>query len=135
MRLEPYLCFYGKTIEALDFYATALGGTYVAFRFDESPAGEGVEEAWKHKIIHATFTGDGFAFMASDGRPGSKPASAGETAISLSLGTDDLEEGKRVFAALAEGGKVTVPFGEVPWGGTFGMVDDRYGLSWMVSAR
>lgn len=135
MRLEPYFFFYGKADEALEFYKGALGGTYEATRFGDSPAGDGVDASWKNKIIHATFSADGFTFMASDGHPGTIPTPTGETEISMSLGTNDLAQAERVFAALAEGGKVTMPFDNAVWGGKFGMVNDKYGISWMITAN
>lgn len=134
MRLEPYSCFYGKADEALEFYKSALGGSYEATRFGDSPAGNGVDASWKNKIIHSTFTGDGFSFMASDGHSGTIPTPTGETEISMSLGTDDLAQAERVFVALADDGKITMPFDNVVWGGKFGMVKDKYGISWMITA-
>ena len=134
MRLEAYVFFYGRTEEALAFYATALGGTYEVFRYAGSFGEAGVDASWKDKVMHATFHGDGFSFMASDGHPNAKRTAAGETEITLSLGSDDAAAAERIFNALADGGRVTQPFGEVPWGGTFGMVDDKYGVSWMITA-
>jgi len=134
MRLEPYLCFYGKCDEALEFYKAAIGGSYEVNRFGDTPMGDDVDESWKGKVMHSTFAGDGFKFMASDGRPGMVPSPTGETEISLSLGMDAVADGERIFNALADGGKITMPFGDVPWGGKFGMVDDRYGVSWMITA-
>jgi PhnB protein len=134
MRLEPYLCFYGKCDEALEFYKATLGGAYEVNRFGESPAGAGTDESWKDKVIHATFKGDGFTFMASDGQPNSVPSPKGETEISLSLGLSDIAEAERIFKALADGGWIVMPFGDVTWGGKFGMVNDKYGVSWMITA-
>jgi PhnB protein len=134
MRLEPYLCFYGKADEALEFYKAALGGMYEVNRFGESPAGAGVDESWKSKVIHSTSTGDGFTFMASDGHPGGARTPVGETEISLSLGINEVADAERIFNALSDGGKITMPFGDVPWGGKFGMINDKYGVSWMITA-
>jgi PhnB protein len=134
MRLEPYLCFYGKCEEALEFYKSAIGGSYEVNRFGESPMGDEVDASWKDKVGHSTFTGDGFKFMASDGQQGSVAPANGETDVSLSLAMDAVADGDRIFNALADGGKITMPFGDVPWGGKFGMVNDRYGVSWMITA-
>ena len=132
MKLEPYLCFYGKTEEALNFYAKALGGTFEINRYEGSPAAEGAPPEFLQKVLHSTFTGDGFSFMASDGRPGSVPNGSQSTEISLCLSMSDASAGRRAFDALAEGGTVTMPYEDAFWGGTFGVVDDRYGVSWMV---
>ena len=134
MRLEPYMCYYGKCDEALEFYKAALGGSYEVNRFGDSPAGAGVDESWKNKVLHSTFTGDGFKFMASDGHPGTAPTPKGETEISLSLGINAVSDAERIFNALAVGGWIVMPFGDVTWGGKFGMVNDKYGVSWMVTA-
>lgn len=83
--------------------------------------------------MRSTFKGNGFSFMASDGDDDSQRTPAGQTEISLSLATKDQAEGDRVFNALAEGGKITMPLGDAFWGGKLGMVDDKYGVSWMVS--
>ena len=70
--------------------------------------------------------------MASDGRPG-KSIDPEEGNISLSLATSDDAEGRRVFDALAQGGTVDMPIAQAFWGGTFGMLTDRFGIEWMVS--
>ena len=120
MKLEPYIFFYGRCEEALEFYKKVLGGDYEAFRFDGAPMGHQVPADYQNKIMHATFKGPGFEFMASDGPPGKTvDPDAGNIALSLELSTAD--EGKRVFDALAEGGK-------------FGILVDRFGNEWMVTS-
>ena len=124
MKLEPYIFFYGRCAEALEFYKKVLGGEYNAIPFED-----------KNRVMHADFKGNGFAFMASDGPPGKTvDPDAGNIALSLELST--AAEGKRVFDALAEGGKVSVPLGDVEWGGggKFGIIVDRFGTEWMISS-
>jgi PhnB protein len=132
MQLEAYIFFYGRCEEALEFYKKALGGTYELNRFRDFHMQDRVPENQRDKIMHASFKGDGFSFMASDGDL-SKKVNPDEGNISLSLGTQDAAEGQRAFNALADGGKVTAPLGDVPWGGKFGVVADRFGVEWMMS--
>src|SRR5579875_2106139 len=67
MQLEPYIYFYGRCEEALEFYKNAIGGTYELNRFEGSPMAEHMPENLRNKIMHATFKGEGIEFMASDG--------------------------------------------------------------------
>jgi PhnB protein len=87
----------------------------------------------RQKIMHATFKGDGFSLMASDGDL-SKTVDVDAGNISLSLGIDDPAQGERVFNALAEGGTVKMPFSDAFWGGKFGMLVDRFGVEWMITS-
>ena len=86
---------------------------------------------WAQKVMHSTFKGDGFTFMASDRRPsnGQTP----EANVALSLAVVDANEAKSLFERLADGGEVAMPFGPTFWGGSFGMLTDRFGQEWMVS--
>lgn len=131
MQLEAYLFFDGRCEEALAFYKQILGGDYDMNRFAGSPMESEVGADWAQKIMHATFKGSGFTFMASDRRPGNTQAPEGN--VALSLASTDTEEAKNVFQRLSEGGEVTMPFGPTFWGGSFGMLTDRFGQEWMVS--
>jgi PhnB protein len=132
MKLEPYLFFYGRCEEALAFYKSALGGDFEISRFEGSPMAEHVSPENRDKVLHATFTGNGFSFMASDGDL-TKTLDPDAGNVSLSLGISDKAEGERVFAALSDGGNVNRPLGEAFWGGTFGMVTDRFATEWMIT--
>ncbi|MDP9111569.1 MAG: VOC family protein [Candidatus Eremiobacteraeota bacterium] len=133
MELEPYIFFYGRCEEALAFYKRAVGGDYEVMRNADSPAtAEPVPEERKQKVMHATFRGAGFRFMASDGHA-DKAIDPEAGNISLSLSTEDADEGARVFKNLAADGAVRVPLGEAFWGGKFGMVTDKFGIDWMVT--
>ncbi len=124
MELVPYIFFYGRGEEALEFYKSALGGSYEATRHED---GKG--------IMHASFTAPGFSFMCSDGRPGdTRTIDPEEGNVSLSLSVGDRAAGERIFNALADGGKVTMPLEDAPWGdGRFGVIHDRFGLEWMLT--
>ena len=130
MELSPYIFYYGRCEEALEFYKGVLGGTYELMRVgDTHMAAEAGPEA-ANRVMHATFTGAGFTFMASDGRD-VKAIDPEAGNISLSLGAEDSTAGEKLFNALAEGGTVKMPF-DAFWGGKFGMLDDRFGIEWMI---
>lgn len=133
MQLEPYIFFYGRCEEALEFYKNAIGGTYEAGRFSDSPMADQVPAEMRNKIMHATFKGEGFIFMASDANE-IKNVDPEEGNVSLSLGVKDAAEGQRVFDALAQGGKVKYPFADAFWGGKHGVLTDRFGVEWMVTS-
>jgi PhnB protein len=131
MQLEPYLFFYGRCEEALNFYKRIFGGEITRLdRFEGSFMESQVPPEQKKKIIHSTFKADSFSFMASDGR---SSGPAGEGNVSLSLAAKSEAEGKAIFDNLSEGGSVSMPFDNVPWGGKFGSLTDKFGIEWMVS--
>jgi PhnB protein len=134
MQLEPYIFFYGRCEEALEFYKNAIGGTYELNRFEGSPMAEEVPANLRNKIMHASFKGDGFQFMASDGDL-SKKVDPDAGNVSLSLGVNDAAQAERIFNALADGGKISMPFSPAFWGGKFGIVVDRFGTEWMVTSE
>jgi PhnB protein len=136
MQIETYLTFGGECEQALAFYKQSLGGEIVALmRFAGSPMdGPELPAAWKEKVMHATFECEGARFMASDTMPGHpKPTYAG-FAMSLFV-PGDVAGARKAFDALADGGKVTMPFAPPFWGGHFGMLTDRFGVPWMVSSE
>jgi len=120
--LTPYVYLYGKAAEALEYYKAVFGGAYeVAMRGENDT------------ISHAEFRGDGFKLMISDG--GSKRSvdpNAGN--VSLQLAIADREEARRIFDALRDGGGVKVPFEVQAWGGALGIVHDRFGTEWIITA-
>ena len=133
MPVQPYLFFEGRTEEAVEFYKKALGAKIeMLMRNKDSPeppppgmCPPGSED----KVMHACFRiGDG-AVMASDGRCSGKPNFQG---FSLSVNAADESEAKRKFAALSEGGQVHMPLGKTFFSPCFGVVADRFGVSWMI---
>jgi PhnB protein len=135
MQLRPYIFFYGRCQEALDFYTKIFGGNYEAMRNADAPADvkEHMPPGSENGVMHASFTSDKVAFMCSDGRDVKAiDPDAGNISLALTVST---AEGERVFNALADGGKVTMPFADAFWGGKFGMVNDRFGNEWMINAE
>jgi PhnB protein len=133
MQLVPYVFFYGRCEEALEFYKSALGGTYEMMRNGDSPVRESIAPGSENRIMHASFTGDGFSFFCSDGRE-TKTIDPDAGNITLALAAENAAAGESRFNALAAGGTVLQPFGDAFWGGKFGSLIDRFGNEWMVTA-
>ncbi|HEX7055163.1 MAG TPA: VOC family protein [Burkholderiales bacterium] len=131
MPVTPYLFFNGRCEEALNFYKKALGAEVgMMMRFKEAP--EQPPPGSDNKIMHACLNINGAQVMASDGcAQEDKPKFEG---FSLSLNARDEAEADRMFAALADGGQVQMPLGETFFAKAFGMVADRFGVTWMVIA-
>ena len=134
MRIEPYLHFGGQCEEALAFYARCLGGRVgTVKRFAGSPMDTPrLPPEWKDKVLHAELEAEGLRLLASDGMPGApRPAFSGIT-LSLDLG-EEKQRAQQVFEALSEGGQVRMPLAPKFWGAAMGMLQDRFGVGWMVS--
>jgi PhnB protein len=132
IELKPYIFFYGRSEEALEFYKKIFGGTYEAMRIAGSPMESQMPPEFRDKIMHASFTSPGVAFFASDGMD-QKNVSPEDCNISLALNATDSATGDRIFTALSEGGKVTQPLQDAFWGGRFGSVEDRFGIEWLMT--
>ncbi|HVJ46460.1 MAG TPA: VOC family protein [Luteolibacter sp.] len=130
--VQPYLTFGGRCEEALEFYKQAAGAqTVCLMRFDEAPEpppADMLPPGSEKKIMHSAFTIGNSLIMASDGCGESPPISG----ISLSLTLPDEAAVDKTFAALSEGGKVTMPLAKTFWSPRFGMVEDKFGVSWML---
>ena len=129
--VQPYLFFGGRCDEALKFYQTALGAEVLMLsRFKDSPDPYMVQLGMEEKVMHAIFKIGETTLMASDGRCEGEARFEG---FSLSISVPDEKEAERVFAALSEGGEVTMPLEKTFWSPKFGMLTDRFGVGWMVS--
>jgi PhnB protein len=129
--VQPYLFFGGRCDEALKFYQTALGAEVLMLsRFKDSPDPYMVQLGMEEKVMHASFKIGETTLMASDGRCEGEARFEG---FSLSISVPDEKEAERVFAALSEGGEVTMPLEKTFWSPKFGMLTDRFGVGWMVS--
>ena len=130
MKTIPYLTFDGRCAEAFRYYGGILGAEpELMTHGDSSIAGE-VPGNWHNCILHARLEADGAVVMGSDRPP--KDA-GGAQGMSVSLHTDSAEEAERIFDALADGGRVTMPIGKTFWAERFGMLVDRFGIPWMVN--
>lgn len=117
----PYIFFYGRCKEALEFYKETFGGSY-ELTPDEDP----------EKVMHAAFNAPGIHLMASDGAE-IKTVDPDAGNISIALTAANRAEGERVFEALSASGTVVMPFTEASWGGYFGIANDRFGTQWLIN--
>src|SRR3954463_15403854 len=132
MPVQPYLFFEGRCEEALDFYTKALGAKIeMKMRYSENPEGRppGLPSGSDNKIMHSAFQIGESTLMASDGMCSGQQAFKG---FSLSVYAKDEAEAKRLYAALSEGGQPQMPLTKTFFSPAFGMVADKFGLSWMV---
>jgi PhnB protein len=130
MQVQPYLFFDGRAEEAIEFYKSRLGAKVeMLMRFKENPEPAYNPPDADQKVMHACVRIGDTAVMASDGNCAGKPSFQG---FSLSLNAKDETEAKRLFAALGEGGQVQMPLEKTFFSPAFGMVADRFGVSWMV---
>lgn len=132
-QLNAYLGFNGNCEEALRFYKDAFSGEYNIMRFSDTPQDGSYKTppGYDNKVMHARFDGDGFFFMASDGMPGHEVKSGDQ--VNLNLDFSDMTDQERVFNKLSEGGNVIMPLADTFWGAKFGMLVDRFGISWMLN--
>ncbi len=129
--LAPYLNFDGTTRDVMGFYQRILGGELAVSTFADF--GAAVSEGYRDKVMHSQLDADGIVIMASDAQEGRTPVVGNNVSLSLSGGPADADRLTGVFAALAEGGTTMMPLGEVPWGATFGMLTDKFGIQWLVN--
>src|SRR5215207_10857495 len=132
--LNPYLNFRGEAREALEFYHSVFGGELTVSSFAELGM-EGVPEAERDQIMHGQLeTTAGFTLMAADA-PSHMEFARGtnQFSISLSGGSDDDGQLRDYWQKLSEGGTITEPLATAPWGDSFGMLTDRFGVSWLVN--
>ncbi len=126
----PYLNFNGNAKEALAFYESALGGkTLQSSTFGEANMAQ--DDSMKDKILHAVFVAGDLKFMVSDCPPG--VSVSGGDQVSLSLNFSSIEAIEKTFAAMAEGGHVTMPIQDTFWGARFAMTKDKFGVHWMFN--
>ena len=130
--VQPYLMFGGRCEEALNFYRTALGATVeMMMKFSDSPVpvpADKIPPGFEKKVMHSSFRIGETTLMASDGCEVNNPFKG----FSLALSVATEAESDRLFNALAEGGKVTMPLSKTFWSPRYGMVTDRFGIDWMV---
>jgi len=129
-KLNPYLHFRDNARQAMEFYQTVFGGKLTMSTFKELYASQNASE--DNKIMHAMLEADnGITFMAAD-TPSHMEYKAGIN-YSMSLSGDNEAELRGYFEKLSAGGNVTMPLEKAPWGDTFGMVTDKFGVPWLVN--
>jgi PhnB protein len=132
MQVNPYLFYNGNCEAAFKFYENVLGAKVELMLTHESaPASMPSPPDWKKKIMHGRMSIDGEVIMASDTPPDHFRQPQG---FSVSLQIENPAEAERRFAALSEGGTVTMPFGKTFFSRGFGMCVDQFGIPWMVNS-
>jgi PhnB protein len=132
MKLIPYLNFQGNTEEAINAYQKIFDGEiHDLSRFgDNDPS---IPEDHKNKIMHARLSFGDNMLMFSDGMPGGTIDHG--NGINLSIGLNDEAQARSIFEQLADGGIIIMPMEKQFWGALFGMVKDRFGISWMINCE
>jgi PhnB protein len=133
MKLNPHLSFNGQCEEAFKFYQQCLGGeTQTMMKYGDSPVADQVSTEWRDKILHATLVVGETTLMGADAPPDRFEKPAG---FSVGIQVKEPAEAERIFNALAEGAKVTMPLQQTFWSVRFGMLVDRFGIPWMVNCE
>ncbi|MGK9146802.1 VOC family protein [Plantibacter flavus] len=130
--LNPYLGFRGDARAAMEFYHGVFGGELTVSTFGDFQASVEPEEI--DLVMHSQLTGDsGVVFMASDTPKHMEYSTGSNFSMSLSGSSDDEAQLTGYFTALADGGEVLQPLAAAPWGDSFGMLKDRFGITWLVN--
>ena len=128
-RLNPYLSFSNTARAAMDFYKNVFGGELTVSTFGEGNMARDPSE--KDKVMHSQLVvSNGYWLMASD-----TPASMGQPRPNgtVSLSGDDEAALKGYWDKLSAGATITMPLEKAPWGDSFGMLTDKFGVPWMVN--
>jgi PhnB protein len=130
-KLNAYLSFKDNARQAMEFYKSVFGGKLIVSTFKEYHASQDPSE--DSLVMHADLQAEnGIEFFASD-----TPRRMGESrpisGFSMSLSGDNEKELSGYFSRLSAGGKVTQPLAKAPWGDTFGMLVDKFGITWLVN--
>jgi len=130
VRLNPYLSFRDTARPAMEFYHSIFGGELTLNTFAELHASEDPDE--QDKVMHGMLESEnGLVLMGAD-TPNSMDHAPG-AGFSISLSGDDDRELPGYWNALSAGGTVSVPLEPAPWGDSFGMCLDRFGVNWMIN--
>lgn len=130
VRLNPYIGFRTQAREALGFYQSVFGGQVAVTTFGEG--GMAQDPADADKVMHGQLEAENdLVLMVSDAPTGM--AAPEVSNISISLSGDESEALTRYWNGLAEGASIIEPLTTAPWGDTFGMLTDRFGVTWLVN--
>lgn len=137
-QLNCYLNFAGNTEEAFNFYKSVFGGEFMGgiMRFkdvNDMPGKEHLNEKSLNGVVHVALPVGNNMLMGSDTMEGFGPPHQAGNNVHLSLHPDSKEEADRLYAALSGGGQQTMPMSDTFWGDYWGMLTDKFGISWMIN--
>ncbi|WP_019143619.1 VOC family protein [Aeromicrobium massiliense] len=126
----PHLNFRGEARAALEHYRAAFGGDLTVTSYADAGAVQDPAEAdqvmWGQVVAP-----NGFTVMAYD-VPSSRPWSRGEDPFFVSVRGDDVAELTACWERLADGATVRQPLAPAPWAAAYGMLTDRFGVTWVM---
>ena len=132
--INPYLNFMGRTEEAFNFYKSIFGGEFpTIMRFKDTAEAPKVAPQEQEQIMHIALPIGNNVLMGTDTLESMGHKLVTGNNITLSVSAKSREEADQIFNGLAAGGHVTGPMKEEFWGAYFGMVNDKFGIPWMVS--
>lgn len=131
--MNPYISFSTNAEEALNFYKQVFGGEVKISRFGDMPASPDmpVAEDQKNLVMHGVLEATDFLLMVADSAPNGGVTMG--TNVSISLSGEDEATLTKYFEGLSEGATITQPLSKAPWGDTFGMLTDKFGIAWLVN--
>ena len=130
VKCNPYINFKDNTKQAMEFYKSVFGGELTLMTFKDGGMSQGPAD--ENLVMHSQLDApNNVTLMASDTPPGwdFKPG----TNLSISLSGDDDKALRGYWDKLSAGGNVTMPLEAAPWGDTFGMCTDKFGIQWLVN--
>ena len=131
MTFCPYLSFNGTCAEAFERYSEIFGAEITFMEmYSDAPESESMPEWSSDRVMHARLQLGDHMLMASDMPSSSEVKCSG---ISVQMGFETVEEARRVYDALAEGGSIMMPFEKTFWSAGFGGVVDRFGIPWLIN--
>ena len=132
MHLNPYLIFNNNCREAFAFYEKALDASIrTVMTWGDGPMASEMPPEMHEKVMHAELDIGGFTLMGSDAGPGA--SYEGIKGCNVVINADNAEDAERMFAALSEGGEISMPMEETFWALRFGVLVDRFGAPWMIN--
>jgi PhnB protein len=136
MTLNTYLTFENNCLAAFEFYRSVFGGEFSELQtFGDGPPDMGVPDEAKQLIMHVSLPIGESVLMGSDSNPAFGGGPVVGTNFSISYSPPDRADADEKFAALSDGGEVSMPMAEMFWGSYFGSCTDRFGIAWMINVE
>lgn len=131
MQLNPCLFFTGNAEEVLEFYRDALGGKIEIARYKDAPPEMGSSPDWADKVMYGTLISP-FGVVAAMDAPKERAGQPGNN-FGIAIGAETDNTAATAFAKLSDGGTVLMPYEKTFFAAKFGMVEDKYGVKWLIS--